>query len=82
MTVDEIMEHAMRLNDRLAEEVRKVHRHEYTGDHAANLELIRALEGQVAELLVQCESLRAAQGCTDVAPLPTAREVEELFAAS
>lgn len=65
MTVDEIEEHAGRLHDRLTEERRKVDRHEYTGERAANLKLIEALEGRIRELLGLCSTLRRAQDRED-----------------
>lgn len=57
MTVSEIRDHAERLQGRLTEERHRVRDGHYTGHPAANLKLITALEGRVAELLSQCDAL-------------------------
>lgn len=61
MTVDEIREHAQRLQGRLDDERRRVTAGEYSGHPSANLKLIAALEGRVAELLDQCDAAEAAR---------------------
>lgn len=66
MTVTEIRDHAERLQGRLDAERRKVHAGNYQGHPHANLGLIEALEGRVAELLAQCDVVEAAQPTTVV----------------
>lgn len=61
MTVTEIREHAGQLQGRLDIERRKVRDGEYNGHPHANLDLIGALEGRVAELLAMCDQVEAAQ---------------------
>lgn len=60
MTVQEIKEHADRLQDRLDAERHKVLRGEYRGSPEANLALIAALDGRITELKAQCAALEAA----------------------
>lgn len=57
MTVEDVREHAERLQGRLDLERRRVGSGGYTGHPAANLELISALEHRVAALLEQCDLL-------------------------
>lgn len=57
MTVDDVRDHAGRLQDRLDLERRRISSGSYTGHPAANLELIAALENRVAALLEQCDLL-------------------------
>lgn len=66
MTVTEIREHAGRLQGRLDIERRRVRAGEYGGHPHANLGLIAALEGRVAELLALCDVVEAAQPTTVV----------------
>jgi hypothetical protein len=61
MTIREIEDHAGRLHDRLQEEKHKVRRGEYDGPPQANLNLIRALEGRIDELLRQCQAAEPAR---------------------
>lgn len=61
MTVTEIRDHAEQLQGRLDIERRKVREGAYHGYPHANLGLIAALEGRVAELLKQCDEVEAAQ---------------------
>ncbi len=81
MTVDEIKEHAGQLQGRLDAERRKVRAGQYCGHPHANMALIEALEGRVAELLYQCTALEARQEAArrrdELLALPTARELEE-----
>lgn len=59
LTVDDIREHAERLQGRLEEERARVTSGKYSGHPAANLELIAGLEGRVAELLADCDRYEA-----------------------
>lgn len=59
MTVDEIREHADRLEGRLVAERRKVEAGDYTGPRSANLRLIEGLEGRIKELRAQCDAVAA-----------------------
>lgn len=61
MTVTEIREHAEQLRGRLQEERRKVGDGTYSGHPHANLVLIEALEGRVAELLSMADRVEADQ---------------------
>lgn len=60
MTVDEVREHAGRLQGRLDDERKKVETGRYTGPRSVHLELIEALEGRIGELLAQCDTVEAA----------------------
>lgn len=59
MTVDEVREHAERLQGRLETERKKVETGHYTGPRSVHLELIEALEGRIGELLDQCSKVEA-----------------------
>lgn len=59
MTVAEIREHAARLQDHLDLRRHQVTQGYYSGSRTANLALITALEGRIAELTAQCDALEA-----------------------
>ena len=83
MTVTEIREHAGQLQGRLDIERRKVREGKYSGHPHANLGLIEALEGRVAELMAQCDALEAQTAGRalreEMLSLPTAAVVEAAF---
>jgi len=60
MTVNEIRGHAARLQDRLDLERRRVEHGGYLGNRECNLDLVRALEGRITELLAHCDAVEAA----------------------
>lgn len=62
LTVNEIREHANLLQGRLEYERLRLDAGDYSNGHPrANLELIEALEGRVAELLKLCDTVEARQ---------------------
>lgn len=59
MTVAEIRDHAARLQNHAALRRRQIEHGVYRGSREANLALISALEGRVAELLAHCDAVEA-----------------------
>lgn len=60
MTVPEVREHAENLRNHAVLKRHQVEQGAYHGSRKANLDLILALEGRVAELLAQCDAVEEA----------------------